>query len=136
MKEDDKIICDEYMKHTLDLLVRETRFGLDGFTDENFSIKRLAEYGETSLRYAIRMLIPAEKINEEARTATVEYPGTWWQAFKEQYFPAWLKKKCPIIYKRKSETVTCTFYNMYPKFPLSIVKKGRGTIQIIPKERK
>ena len=135
MKEEDKTKCDSYMAHTLELLVREAHFGLKGFTDENFSIKRLEEYGGTPLRYALRMVVPAEYINEE-KTATVEYPGTWWQAFKEQYFPAWLKNKYPIQYKRKAETVTCTAYNLYPTLPISICKKCGSTVQIIRKERK
>ena len=135
MKEENKTECDTYMAHTLDLLVREAHFELKGFTDENFSIKRLEEYGETPLRYALRLVIPSEKIKEETRTISVEYPGTWWQAFKERYFPAFLKAKCPIIYKTKSDTITCTSYNFYPKYPIHISKKCGSTVQIIARER-
>lgn len=29
---------------------------------------------------------------------TVKYPKDWWQAFKERWFPAWLKLRYPIEY--------------------------------------
>jgi len=28
----------------------------------------------------------------------VEYPTDWWQAFKERWFPVWLKRRFPVKY--------------------------------------
>ncbi len=42
------------------------------------------------------------------RITTTKYPSTWWQFFKETYFPKWLLEKFPVNY---------TFINAYQLFP-------------------
>jgi hypothetical protein len=134
MKEEENIIkMDECVKHTLVFLISEKRFVLGGFAYKNLSVDRIEDLARTKLLYSVRTLIPAEKLKEETHTVTVEYPGSWWQAFKEQYFPLWLKAKCPIKYKTKSETVTFIAYTLYPKFPAIMPERCVDAIQTIVK---
>ena len=133
MNEKDLKICDESITHTLDLLVCEKRFALDGFAYQNLKVDRIKDFGRTDLLYSLHSLIPAENLKEETHTVSVEYPETWWHAFKEQYFPAWLKKRYPIKYKTKSETVTFTAYNLYPKFPEIMPERCIDAVQTIIK---
>ena len=39
-----------------------------------------------------------------------KHPKNWWEMFKEQCFPQWLKKLMPILYK------TVVFSCLYPEF--------------------
>ena len=133
MNEKDIKIYDESIKYILDILVREKRFALGGFAYENLKVDRIKDFGRHELLYSLHTLIPAENLKEEIHTVTVEYPETWWQAFKEQYFPLWLKKKCSIRYKKKSETVKFTAYNLYPKFPRVVPERCVDAVQTIYK---
>ena len=133
MNEKDLKIYDDSIKHTLALLVCEKQFVLGGFAYQNLKVDRIGDFGRTDLLYSLHTLIPAEHLKEETHTVTVEYPETWWQAFKEQYFSTWLKKKCPIRYKKKAETVTFTAYNLYPKFPRFTPERCEDAVQTIYK---
>jgi len=126
-------ICDNSIKHTLDILVSEKRFAIGGFAYDNLKVERIRDFGRTELLYSLHTLIPAENLKEETHTVTVEYPETWWQAFKEQYFPLWLKVECPIKYKTKSETVTFTAYNLYPKYPKFTPERCEDAVRTICK---
>ena len=133
MNEKDLNICDDSITHTLDLLVCEKQFTLGGFAYQNLKVERIRDFGRTDLLYSLHTLIPAEHLKEETHTVTVEYPETWWHAFKEQYFPAWLKKKYPVRYKKKAETVTFTAYNLYPQFPRFTPERCEDAVQTICK---
>ena len=37
----------------------------------------------------------------------VSYPKDWWQSFKARWFPAWLERRFPVIWVRKSFTRYC-----------------------------
>ena len=133
MNEKDLKICDDSITHTLDLLVCEKQFALGGFAYQNLKVDRIRDFGRIELMYSLHTLIPAENLKEETHTVSVEYPETWWQAFKEQYFSVWLKKRYPIKYKTKSETVTFTAYNLYPKFPEIMPERCIDAVQTIIK---
>jgi hypothetical protein len=53
-------------------------------------------------------MLLGETIFEE----TVEYPRDWWQAFKQRWFPRWLRARFPVllIHRKFSNKV------VYPKF--------------------
>jgi len=133
MNEKDLKLCDKSITYTLDILTSEKRFMMGGFAYQNLEVERIKDFGRHELLYSVRTLIPAENLKEETHTITVEYPETWWQAFKEQYFSAWLKKKCSVRYKKKSETVKVTAYNLYPQFPRFTPERCEGAVQTICK---
>jgi len=37
---------------------------------------------------------------DEIKVYDAEFPEDWWQAFKERWFPQWLKKRYPVKYKQ------------------------------------
>ena len=131
--EKDLIKIDECVQHTLDILVSEKRFELGGYIRRALTVERFEDYIRDSLLYSLHTLIPAEKMKEESHTVTVSYPASWWQAFKERYFSVWLKKRYPIRHKTKSETVTFTAYNLYPKFPDIMPERCIDAVQTIHK---
>lgn len=124
---------DECIQHTLDILVSEKRFTLSGYALRSLTVDRLEDYIHDVLLYSLHTLIPAENLKEETHTVTINYPATWWQMCKEQYFSEWLKKRYPIRYNTKSETVTFTAYNLYPKFPDVVPEKCGNAVQTIYK---
>jgi len=133
MKEEDLIISDTSVRHTLDLLIREKRFELGTFAYKNLRVERIPSYGRRELIYSLYTLIPSENLKEETHTVSVEYPASWWQMFKERYYPLWWKKKHQIKQKTKSETVTFTAYNLYPKFPDVAPERCIDAVQTIIK---
>lgn len=44
---------------------------------------------------------------QELDKKTIKYPKDWWEAFKERWFPRWLKKRYPI---------KCQYYVFEPKY--------------------
>lgn len=54
-----------------------------------------------------------------------EWPANWWEAFKERWFPAWLKKRYPVRYE--GIEWDCRFvYPSLPAKPNYKVAKSRG----------
>lgn len=38
---------------------------------------------------------------ERGQTEVVMYPASWWEAFKERWFPDWLRERFPVQYTRR-----------------------------------
>lgn len=129
----EALITEKCVKQTLDLLISEKRFTLGGFALKNLTVERVPGWIEKELIYSLHSLIPAENVKEETHVFNVEYPCDWKQAFKEQHFPAWLKKRYPVKYTEIKKTVNFTAYNLYPKFPAVFPERCKDAIQIIHK---
>jgi hypothetical protein len=54
----------------------------------------LAEMIGEQIVYKIRFFLYGKKIK-----TTVHYPRDWWEAFKDRWFPQWLKRKYPVQYQ-------------------------------------
>ena len=135
MKKEEDIITEDVVKHTLDLLICEKRFKLGGFCASNLTVKQVPGWLENELMYSLHTLIPAENVKEETYIFKDKYPLDWKQAFKEQHFPTWLKKRYPVKYKEITKTVKFTAYNIYPKFPAMYPEQCKDAIQIITMNR-
>lgn len=48
-------------------------------------------------------------IEDKEVTLHVSYPKNWFEHFKEEKFPNWLKKRFPVKYKTVKETKTVRF---------------------------
>ncbi len=74
----------------------------------------------------------AEKLEDHIRTvrlvAEFRYPATWWQMFKEQHFPSWLRDRFPVRYKterqEKARKVSFKKYATYPHTTLQVPSLG------------
>lgn len=111
---DEDYILKEFV---LQVLKSETNLSFDGYALQKLSVDKFRDLCGQRLIYKIRTLIPAEDMETATHKVTVEYPDGWWNAVKERYFPVFYLKYSPVRYKTKSETVTFTAYNLYPKFP-------------------
>lgn len=135
MKEEEDIITEDVVKHTLDLLICEKQFKLGELCASHLTVERVSSWLENELMYSLHTLIPAENMKEETHTFNAKYPLNWKQAFKEQHFPTWLKKRYPVKYKEITKTVKFTAYNIYPKFPAMYPERCKDAIQIITMDR-
>ncbi len=118
MKIDDTVDRDYEIKQlVIDRLNTQRDFAISGCALQSLTISKYKDVLMNQIMYSVRALIPAENVKESTHTVSVEYPDGWWNAFKEQYFPAKLLKRYPVKYVTKTETVTFTAYNLYPKFP-------------------
>ena len=65
---------------------------------------------------AIRISARGYLMGDKHPEKVVKYPSTWWDSFKEQKFPLWLKKRYPVkwTYERFS------FVSLYPDFKPSL----------------
>lgn len=61
------------------------------------------------LRNVCEVHVWGSMLGTTAPTISRKYPLTWWDQFKEQHFPAWLKGKYPIKY-RHEEIRPCAIY--------------------------
>lgn len=127
------VLCDDCVQHTLDILVAEKRFALGSFALNSLSVHQLEDLTRKELLYSVHALIPGENVKEETHTFNAEYPETWLQAFKERYYPNWLKKKYPVKFKKIKETVVFKAYNLYPKFPQIRPSACQDSVQTIYK---
>jgi hypothetical protein len=128
------IIAEEIKTHVLTLLTCEKTLDLGGFGIQHLTVEKMHTLFDAELLYIIHTLIPAEKMKEESHIFKVKYPRGWKEAFKEEHFPAWLKRRYPVRYIERTEKVRFTAFNLYPKFPAFYPDKCRDSIQHIVTE--
>jgi len=78
------------------------------------------------LVYQLSTHILAEEVENRTKTICFKYPKSWWQMFKQQYFPKWLLKKFPVKTKKDTRLVTFKKYATYPKFLAIAFPEGYG----------
>ena len=57
-------------------------------------------------------------------TVTVEWPITWWQAFKQAYFPSWLIKKFPV--QMQERLIECSVHHYFVCPHVKVPTHGNG----------
>ena len=127
------VVLEEIENHIFDLLVCEKGINLGDFTAQNLRVDVIEGLYDNELLCSLHTLIPAENMKEETHTFRAKYPSDWKQAFKEQHFPEWLKKRYPVKYKSITETIKFIAYNLYPNFPALMPGRCVGSVQHITK---
>jgi len=107
----------EVEKHIMDLLKLEASQIFKGHALKNLSIEKYYNEILDALTYRLWTMVPVEHMKSATHEFVVSYPISWWQMFKEQYFPRCLKSHFPIKYKTKKKTVKFDAYALYPKMP-------------------
>jgi hypothetical protein len=79
-----------------------------------------------ALVYQLSTYVLAEEVENRTKTVNFEYPKSWWQMFKQQYFPKWLLKRFPVKTKKDTRLVTFKKYATYPKAPAVAFPEGYG----------
>lgn len=65
---------------------------------------------------SVDMQISGYVWGERGKSETIRYPKTWREAIKERWFPRWLLRRYPVLY-RSHEINTTT---LYPNFKVSV----------------
>lgn len=82
------------------------------------------------LKVAIRSLVPQQKLAKDSYTESYEVPASWWEHWKQDHAPEWLKARWPVQYLRKKLTIRVERSLLYPeaKFALPHDKVGYPVI--------
>jgi hypothetical protein len=86
------------------------------FVDSLVTIDDADKFGDylgNSIVVQARVFVWGENAGD---MASVTHPLNWWEAVKERWFPAWAKKRWPVLYK----THNLKAMAIYPKFRPSI----------------
>lgn len=92
-----------------------TKEAIGEIDDENVKI---LNWVTDDLIISLRSTVWCQDVDE----VRYKHPSGWWQAFKEQYFPAWLKKLSPVKYKK----VVFDIDAIYPNFNYACPKDQRA----------
>ncbi len=57
-----------------------------------------------------------EMAGKELKTYRISYPVNWWEAFKDRWFPTWMKNRWPV----QERTHTINLKVVYPKLKLPL----------------
>lgn len=77
-------------------------------------------FGEMAYR------IRASILSSRPEVHTVTHPETWWDAFKERWFPAWARERWPVRYQEhRLETRM-----LFPEMPAADVMADRYRVRI------
>jgi hypothetical protein len=60
--------------------------------------------------------VRANVYGTEKELPKIQYPSTWWDAFKERFFPKWAKEKWPVKYT----DIAIVLKELYPKVVPSV----------------
>ncbi|MCK4359788.1 MAG: hypothetical protein KAW92_13815 [Candidatus Cloacimonetes bacterium] len=81
-----------------------------------------------ALVFQLRAEVMAEKLEDRTQMVTFKVPKSWWQRFKQEWFPKRLLKKFPIKLESYTKFVTFEHYATYPELPLAFPKDKIGKI--------
>jgi hypothetical protein len=68
------------------------RFSNELLTDAVAS--SIVDHETKMVMFGVRAMIWGENVHN------IDYPLDWWQAFKDRWFPEWLKKRYPVLWKK------------------------------------
>lgn len=61
----------------------------------------------------------------------ISVPATWWDHWKQDRAPAWLRRKWPVRYRQITLTVELTRWAHYPEANLPLPNKSLGSMVIV-----
>ena len=65
----------------------------------------------------IRLKVTGYVWAETLESKEFKWPADWWEAFKEQWFPAWALRRWPVRYERHKLDVKAVYPNLRPNVP-------------------
>lgn len=77
----------------------------------------------------LRTYMMSERIQEATEEVTFQYPASWWQHFKAECFPEWLKRLCPPRMATEQKVVRFEVREVYPQFATYRPEEARGSFQ-------
>jgi hypothetical protein len=71
----------------------------------NVDVSQSVDYIMDSLIWQLKAHVYGRTLNER----TVIHPVDWWSAFKERWFPAWLKRRFPPLYRHTTVEIVMLY---------------------------
>lgn len=99
---------------------------VDEFVLHDLRVERFWDELGRHMRYTLRGYI----WSEPPKSIRVRYPSTWWDAFKERWFPKWAVEAYPVDYT--IETMEGQIF--YPKLPHTVPEHVHNLRLVIRKE--
>jgi len=78
--------------------------------------KQEEDFGAMFAMYLHTQLV-VEKLQTGMAAVSFDFPLNWWEHFKLQVFPKWLKKRFPVKIGEEKRLMDCTAWEVYPRFP-------------------
>ena len=98
-----------------EIILKKVKFGLTDAIDpvmiQDLKISHTADIVSDQIIGRIRYSLAGQEGRE------IKFPKDWWEAFKERWFPKWLRRKYPVVYR---------FYQgitLYPDYVLPEMRK-------------
>jgi len=86
---------------------------------------------ENMLQETVEIQLRGHIYGETAKKISVKYPATWWQAFKSECFPYWLRRRFPAKFTEETFDVRVLYPDINVSLPedehiLTIVRTYNG----------
>lgn len=101
-----------------------THLALVSSQNVELTIKRFAH----DLAVRLEAFIAKQQLEYPVVEFVCRYPKTWWQAFKQRFFPLWALKKWPVKLITIKETHCFNVSALYPQLAFP---KEQHTIQVM-----
>ena len=89
--------CVQGVTFTKDQLILQMEVPYEEFEKiADFEIDTFMEWHQRKLIFRLRPFLA--QIGEQKFSYHAKYPKDWWEAFKEKWFPLWLKGRYPVQY--------------------------------------
>lgn len=81
-----------------------------------------------ALVFELKTEVMTEKLFNRIQKVTFKVPKSWWQHFKQVWFPKWVLRKFPVRFETHTKKVIFERYATYPQLPLVFPKDKIGQI--------
>lgn len=95
---------EELTRLTLEKVEIGAQMNISYAAAQHMKAEVLSDAAARQLVAAVTAYMWGNQIHREV-TGHVEYPASWWQGFKQSFFPDWLKRHYPVRYERKETSV-------------------------------
>lgn len=90
---------EEYERHqrTHEVQLELRRYALDFSVSDRVAHNRREEFEAVhGYRHQLCLQVFTRSASHTVTFEPVSYPATWWQAFKQRFFPRWARKRWPV----------------------------------------
>ena len=109
--------CGQAMYSTIETTTLERiRYGLEARLSLNDEYARVNVASEMMAAQLVAR-VELEFFGEETPPRVIEHPATWWDAFKEVHFPAWLRRRFPVRYRQHVVSLALLWPDFRPSMP-------------------
>ena len=103
--------------------LEKMRFGLMTRISQEMLVSEVsAEYVANDLLLKVKGFVWGRKV----KVYRFYYPRDWWESFKDRWFPAWFKKRYPVIFIEQKVDVN----ELYPNLKLGVIRGEECIVQL------